>query len=796
MKARRALAASLLALVASVACNRSNDTTLLVSVDLGDARLAGHITTLRADLLIGAVPSQKDFRESGPLSFPTDFSIILPQSRTGKVNITVQGLRENNSVVAVGETNFELDVGARTEVTIRLFCSGPCPAAPLGVDGGMGVDDGGMPLPGARCGNGKLDPGETCDTKIEAGAPGACPPADCNDGLACTADVAIGSMCTLECQHTEIRAFASGDGCCPADGTVETDRDCSATCRNGIIEAGETCDLTIARGQAGACPTAADCQDKNACSSDLLLSANTCSARCVNREVRTRVAGDGCCPAGASHASDSDCPVVCGNGELEESEKCDTGLSPRSTGACPMGCDDGKACTADVLVGNGCNAECKSTPITALVNGDGCCLPGANAFVDSDCPKVCGNGIVESGEQCDKAIPAGMPGACPVACVSEGCVQRVLQGSAADCSGRCEIMPVMICKANDSCCPSGCTSQNDADCSATCGNNQKDSGETCDTGAQTPADARCPVACNDNDPCTTDTLISAGTCNARCVFEPKTGFTNGDKCCPSGGNANNDSDCEAVCGNGVLEGNTERCDKTIAAGMPGACPTACPAAKACTRHELKGTAALCTAECVAKEITQCMDGDGCCAAGCNANNDKDCPVVCGNRVLEAGEKCDRGISAGNPGACPATCNDGNACTQDVASGNADDCTRVCNITEITACAPGDGCCPALACNATTDSDCAPVCGNGIREKDEFCDPPSSCPTQCGDDGDACTKAILVGDPSRCTARCTQAPITTCSPVSDGCCPTRCLGSDAVLDADCGSILPIDPPVVQ
>ena len=35
-----------------------------------------------------------------------------------------------------------------------------------------------------------------------------------------------------------------------------------------------------------------------------------------------------------------------------------------------------------------------------------------------------------------------------------------------------------------------------------------------------------------------------------------------------------------------------------------------------------------------------VDGDGCCAPGCNATNDSDCTPICGNGVVEAGETCD------------------------------------------------------------------------------------------------------------------------------------------------------------
>jgi YVTN family beta-propeller protein len=98
--------------------------------------------------------------------------------------------------------------------------------------------------------------------------------------------------------------------------------------------------------------------------------------------------------------------------------------------------------------------------------------------------------------------------------------------------------------------------------------------------------------------------------------------------------------------------------------------------------------------------TTCASGDGSCPAGCNANNDADCPPACGNGVVEAGETCDL------PSTCPASCDDGNACTIDQMTGSAANCNVACSYTAITTCASGDGCCPA-GCNSLTDADCPP-----------------------------------------------------------------------------------------
>lgn len=249
------------------------------------------------------------------------------------------------------------------------------------------------------CGNGVVDTvaGETCDTAIAAGSAGACPTA-CDDGMACTTDVLSGSACQATCINTPIVVAMDGDGCCPTGANSNTDSDCSATCGNGIVEAGETCDTAITSGT-GACP--ASCDDGVACTTDTLLGAATCQAACMHATITTPMNGDGCCPAGANHNTDTDCSASCGNGVVETGETCDTGITT-GTGKCPTSCSDGMACTKDVLSSAGtCQAACSFPAITMPKNGDGCCPAGANANDDTDCAPVCGNGVVEGSEQCD-----------------------------------------------------------------------------------------------------------------------------------------------------------------------------------------------------------------------------------------------------------------------------------------------------------------------------------------------------------------------------------------------------------
>lgn len=792
--------ALLLALLGASGCARQGtDTVVLVTVRLGAPSLAGRIHTLRVTLDTERQSATRAFQgqDGGPLRFPTTYTMQIARHEAGPFRLEILGVDAEGSIVArAAKPKLEIVRGRQVTTEISLDCFGTCVAMPdAGApaetpDAGPAQD---APDPqrtadmSRSCGNGVLDRGELCDPAVATGLPGACP-TTCDDGIACTLDTRVGFGCLTTCTHTEIRLAFAGDRCCPAEATRDTDPDCSATCGNGLLEAGEVCDLAIPAGRPGACPTAQTCVDSQACTQDLLVAANTCSAQCSHQTTTQLVSGDGCCPAGATNATDTDCPIVCGNGLVEApNELCDTAIAAGTRGSCPTpaACDDKDPCTLDIIEGAGCRAVCRRLPLTQLTSGDGCCPSGATRSVDSDCAPVCGNGVVEPGEQCDRMIAEGMPGGCPTTCTAatDACMTRVLEGEEAACTTRCSDRPKIACGlTKDGCCPAGCTAALDADCSTTCGDGRVDPGESCDTAIETGRPGACPRACDDGQACTTDTLLSGGTCHARCAATVVTAFVTGDRCCPKGANALLDADCAPICGNQLAEGPREACDRAIAAGAPGACPTDCPAIATCMRGVLIGDAATCSARCGVEQVRACLGGDGCCPAGCNGRDDSDCPAVCGNGVLEAGEACDRARTAGAPGACAAVCDDRNACTLDLVAGRPDDCTRRCTFSEIKSCVSGDRCCP-MGCTPESDRDCAQaMCGNGHVEAGETCDPPGTCPTVCPDDGDPCTRDVVVGDAARCSAACVHDAIAACSgSTMDRCCPTGCSANE---DTDC------------
>jgi alpha-tubulin suppressor-like RCC1 family protein len=496
-------------------------------------------------------------------------------------------------------------------------------------------DDADVPIANGSqvCGNGVIESEEFCDIALALGDPGACP-ASCDDDNRCTEDKlknAATRICRSVCEYRELTNCISEDGCCPAGCDAARDSDCSANCGNGTVEPTETCDTGIAAGQTGACVK--DCDDGIACTDDLLLSEETCHATCVHHPIEACRSGDGCCPDHCSGLNDSDCGSECGNGVVEPAESCDTQIADGEAGSCPQSCDDGDVCTTDVLEqGGSCTAQCRFTRITQCTTGDGCCPVGCSPAADGDCDAVCGNGTVDAGETCDEAIAGGAAGSCPSTCDDgQACTRDVLR-SGDSCYARCEFTPISGCGAKDGCCPAGCNAETDDDCSPSCGNGVVEGqSEICDTDIAAGEQGACPTVCESDQACTSATLLSGGTCSAKCVLEQIEACSHSDGCCPAGCNALSDNDCEPVCGNAVVEPD-ELCDTDIPAGQPGSCPTSCEADGACLEGVVQA-AGTCNATCAFNPVSTCEDDDGCCPANCDASSDADCRV----NVVAGGE---------------------------------------------------------------------------------------------------------------------------------------------------------------
>jgi hypothetical protein len=91
-----------------------------------------------------------------------------------------------------------------------------------------------------------------------------------------------------------------------------------------------------------------------------------------------------------------------------------------------------------------------------------------------------------------------------------------------------------------------------------CGDGLLEPDERCDTAIPVGMPGTCPSDCPSNGSCSMGALIGT-RCNSTCGVVEITVHRDGDGCCPSGADANDDDDCQPRCGNGVQE-QGEACD--------------------------------------------------------------------------------------------------------------------------------------------------------------------------------------------------------------------------------------------
>jgi fibro-slime domain-containing protein len=459
-------------------------------------------------------------------------------------------------------------------------------------------------------------------------------------------------------------------------------------------------------GGGGSCATDA-CAPSSVCGDKKISGGEDC-------DDGNSVPGDGCsgvcriepgytCPT-VGTPCDYTVTTECGNGKVEGNEVCDD---------------------HNAQSGDGCSSDC-----LAVEPGFACSTPG-QACTAIQGGGYCGDGVVESGEQCDDGdkpdagsangdgcsstcqIEVGFT--CPVPgkpCVPlEYCGDGVIQsslGEACDdhnaipgdgCSGICKIEPGYSCPTAGAKCVNIWV----------CGNGKVDPGETCDDGntTDTPTDG-CTANCT-VDPgwsCPKAADGTGGACKQAINICGDAIISGGEEC-DDGGSASNDgcsSTCQvesgwtcpaagapcvksAYCGNSVVDlAISEQCDDGGTTGGDGCSPLCqIEAGYACTTP---GQPCVSTVKCGDGKIggtEKCDDGnatsgDGC--TGCQVDAGWSCLVAgarcvakqCGDGIVAGAEQCDDGGVAPNDG-CSATCKleVGYACT--TAAGSATVCHK-------------------------------------------------------------------------------------------------------------------------
>jgi hypothetical protein len=392
---------------------------------------------------------------------------------------------------------------------------------------------------------------------------------------------------------------------------------------------------------------------------------------------------------------------------------------------------------------------------------------------------VCGDGIIESGEECDPAAT------CPSTCPNRGCTLFVLEGSPSACNARCKVAGMQTkCIANDGCCPAGCNAGDDSDCTAKCDNGVKEGQETCD-----PLSS-CPTVCPAQG-CQLRRLVNPGTCEAECTNDRKqTACADGDGCCPTSCNSTNDSDCRPKCGNGVVEIG-ETCDPV---SLCNSGRDACVSDRDTARTR-SGDPAKCTFRC-AEQARACGSADGECPSKCAAGQDPDCkkpdgdpcgsnPECVSNNCVGA-RCCPIGTEFDGSSCTPCGAQGTRCCAGDKCNGDSVTCDR--NPQGVTMCVRcgvrGQLCCKGDVCRDQsticnlelgTCASCGAVgtkcCSGNSCNSGLLCNQDLGVCFECGASGQNCCKA----EP-RCRAGlvCRESPGTTtcteCGGEGFTCCP--------------------------
>jgi cysteine-rich repeat protein len=311
-----------------------------------------------------------------------------------------------------------------------------------------------------------------------------------------------------------------------------------------------------------------------------------CEDTCGNGVVEPEF-GEECDDGEQTAECDRDCTFAeCGDGlrNLAAGETCEPGSSepefcmpsclaraPGASSRCGDGfvyrpfeeCDDGNLNPNDRCAGcqlTECGDGIVQTDVEACDDGDGNGEPGqCNLTCDGTTPSNCGDGDVDSGEDCDSSGTDSS--VCNADCSEAVCGDGYTNAAAGE-----------VCDDGDNNGePTFCNEECTGITEAVCGNGVLEEGENCEDNL---AYRYCP---DGEDECTTN--INYPPCDDDCrVTICGDGHVEGDETCDDPDNPEDcDPDCTAVeCGDGLRNfAAGERCDDGANNGEPGYCNESC-----------------------------------------------------------------------------------------------------------------------------------------------------------------------------------------------------------------------------